>query len=124
MITKPGGTSVAVEITHTDGVCLIALSGRIDSRTVPDIETEVRAATAEAKRVVLDLDAVPYLSSAGIRLLLLLYRDVRDRGGRIVLAGLSEELRDVLDMTGFLSFFEVVDDARAGLATVGLADAS
>jgi anti-sigma B factor antagonist len=55
------------------------------------------------------------MSSAGLRLLLSMYRQVAAHKGSIALAALSEELKDTMSMTGFLSFFTTHDTTEGGL---------
>ena len=47
-----------------------------------------------------------YMSSAGLRMLLVIYRTIVGQGGKVVLVGLSEELQDTMALTGFLDFFD------------------
>jgi anti-anti-sigma factor len=56
-----------------------------------------------AVHAVVDLQQVTYISSAGIRPLLALHRQVRDRGGRLILTGLTTEVEGVLKVTRLLS---------------------
>ena len=60
-----------------------------------------------AKKAILDLSKVDYLSSAGLRLLLLIYREFAAKSGKLVLLGVSEDIRTVMSHTGFLNFFTV-----------------
>jgi anti-sigma B factor antagonist len=58
---------------------------------------------------MLDMTKVDYLSSAGLRLLLLTYREVTAARGKVVLLGVSREIQTVMSHTGFLSFFVLSD---------------
>jgi anti-sigma B factor antagonist len=62
------------------------------------------------------MSGVPYMSSAGLRVLLMVYRRVSGKGGRAVLVGLSEDLKDTMSLTGFLDFFAHKDSLEAGIA--------
>jgi anti-sigma B factor antagonist len=69
--------------------------------------------------MILDLSKVDYLSSAGLRLLLLLYREFAAKKGKVVLLGVSEEIRTVMSHTGFLNFFTLAGseaEARQALS--------
>ena len=55
---------------------------------------------------------------AGFRMLLVLYRTLATRSGRVVLVGLSDDIRDTMEMTGFLQFFQVETTVAAGLAVL------
>lgn len=87
---------------------VIAIDGRIDSTNAAAIEEEVLSATTGFGKVVLDLSSLDYISSAGLRILLLVYRKIGAAKGRIALAGPSEEIKDIMYITGFTSFFVIV----------------
>ena len=69
-------------------------------------------------KILLDMSQVDYLSSAGLRMLLSLYRQVSSNNGSIALVGLSEEIKDSMSVTGFLRFFTLYDTVDAGLAAM------
>ena len=58
---------------------------------------------------VLDLSGVSYLSSAGLRALLLIHRRVAGENGRLVLAGVSPPVADIMKVTGFLRYFVLLE---------------
>ncbi len=69
---------------------------------------QLRPILARAQKLILDMTRVDYLSSAGLRLLLLTYREVTAARGKVVLLGVSREIQTVMSHTGFLSFFSSV----------------
>ncbi len=69
----------------------------------------------EGSRILLDMAGVSFMSSAGLRLLLSMYRQVATQKGSIALTALSEDLKDTMSMTGFLSFFATHDTTDSGL---------
>jgi anti-sigma B factor antagonist len=101
-----------VEVTQRDGYSLVTLAGAIDGKTAPEVLEQLRPLFDGEGNAVLDMSAVHYLSSAGLRLLLLVYRDFTARRRRLVLAGISPEIRAVMQHTGFLGFFAVADDVQ------------
>jgi anti-sigma B factor antagonist len=109
-------SSIATEI-HSDAV-VATITGRIDGQTAPALQTELLQQLSTAKSAVFDVATVPYMSSAGFRLLLLMYRTVAMRGGQLAIVGLSEEIRDTMEMTGFLDFFVIAASVEEGLAQV------
>lgn len=106
---------LGVEAYEQGGVTVIVLAGDIDSRTVPNMESQLVPLVEDQPRVCLDMRAVTYLSSAGLRLLLILYRQITGRGGRVVLAGLPPMISDTMQNTGFMDFFEAYDTVAEGL---------
>jgi len=79
------------------------------------VQAELLPVIQQHDKVILDMRSVVYLSSAGLRMLLLAYRQAAARESDLLLAGLSEEIRDTMEMTGFLDFFTTVDTVEAGL---------
>lgn len=101
-----------VEVSARAGYSLVTLAGAIDGKTAPEVQEQLRPVMEGSGNVVMDMSAVGYMSSAGLRLLLLIYRDFTARRRRLVLAGLSPEIRAVMHHTGFLGFFIVADDVQ------------
>lgn len=107
-----------VEIKEKDGVKIAEVSGDIDSKTAPEAQEILLKFVAENKTVVLDLKSVGFMSSAGLRMMLLLYRHANAGNGRLALVGLSEQIRDTMAATGFLRFFTVCGDIPEALASL------
>ena len=99
-------------------VTVLEVSGEIDGRTAPELQKRVLGGLAPKGRVLLDLGRVTFLSSAGLRALLLTHREAADRRARLVLVGLSEDLRTTMSATGFLKFFTVRESLADGLAAL------
>jgi anti-sigma B factor antagonist len=100
-------------------VTRVELQGSIDGKTAPQIRDELSAALQQVQNLILDVSRVDYLSSAGLRLLLLLYREITARNGKLVLLGVSPEIRTVMSHTGFLSFFTLADSQQEALHAFG-----
>jgi anti-sigma B factor antagonist len=94
------------------GVTVLALDGSIDGSTAPEIQQDLKKLLPEKGAVLLDMSRVSYMSSAGLRVLLLVYRDTQDSGAQVALASLSPDVRDVMAATGFLDFFSVFGAAE------------
>ncbi len=94
-----------VDVTETNNVKIITLQGDMNSETAEKVHNILNSHVVGSERVVLDMTDVTYMSSAGIRTLLLLYRSFKNNNGKVVLVGLSEDLQDTLSLTGFLEFF-------------------
>ena len=77
----------------------IAVSGRVDTVTAPELEASLKF--GEATCVVLDLGEVPYMSSAGLRLLLVAHKTMLGKGGNFHVANVQPAVKEVLDITGF-----------------------
>jgi anti-sigma B factor antagonist len=68
--------------------------------------------------MLLDMSQVLYMSSAGLRMLLSVYRQVTGKAGQVVLIGLAENLEDTMSMTGFLDFFTTCKTLDEGLTAL------
>lgn len=108
-----------IEIQIQNGVKIINLRGDLDSHTANDVQERLQDQLVARDRVVLNMQHVAYMSSAGIRTLLLLYRSVLNGGGKIVLVNLQEPLQETLDITGFLEYFNTQDSLDAALKAIG-----
>jgi anti-anti-sigma factor len=102
-----------IDRTTHDGVTVVALSGRIDTTTSPALEDAVRplvdrGTTAD---LLVDLGGVEYISSAGLRVLLVLAKRMREANGRLVLCGMGQPVHQVFQLAGFLPLF-TIDTSR------------
>ncbi|MEM8502350.1 MAG: anti-sigma factor antagonist [Cyanobacteria bacterium P01_D01_bin.1] len=104
-----------INITTVDKIKVVAVSGDIDASTAPTAQQEILPVAQESEPILLDLTEVEYMSSAGLRVLLSVYRQVTAKDIPFVLVGLSEELQDTMSVTGFLDFFTICETQEAGL---------
>ena len=107
-----------IKLKSVGEIQVIELDGDIDASTAPDVTKFVSDLVQTHARLLLDMTKVPYMSSAGLRTLLSLYRQVTNKEGKLVLVGLSEELTDTMSVTGFLDFFVTTSTQEEGLATL------
>jgi len=95
-------------IKEIDGNVLnLAISGHIDATTAPELEKIVNADASKVNKIIFDFEKVEYISSAGLRVLLSTHKAMSSKGGDFVLANVSGDVKNVLEMTGFLSFLKV-----------------
>ena len=89
-----------------DGTNLtLALTGRLDTNTSPELEKIVTSLT-DVDELVLDFAELEYVSSAGLRVILKAHKQQSTRGG-MKLRHVNDEIREVLDITGFLDILEI-----------------
>ena len=96
-------------------VAVLELRGELDGKTAPETQEAILQQAQPNCKMILDLSEMTYMSSAGLRVLLLVYRRVNANNGRVALVGLSEEIRETMEMTGFLAHFQTYPTLRAGL---------
>ena len=80
---------------------IIAVTGRVDTTTAPELDAGLKLAGNET--LTLDLSGVPYMSSAGLRCLLTAQKTMMAGGGSMSIVGLQAAVREGLDITGFSS---------------------
>ncbi len=78
----------------------LALEGRLDTTTAPELETAINAITEDVNDLTLDLGALDYLSSAGLRVILAAQKKMQKQGGMTV-TNVNETIMEVFDITGF-----------------------
>ena len=83
----------------------IALEGQLDSTTAPELEAIIRKSLQGIEELVFDFSALEYLSSAGLRILLV-SKKIMDKQGKMILKGVREEVMEVFDITGFSSILD------------------
>ena len=97
-------------------VRFVRASGRIDAAAVPSIQTAVREAAASGARyVIVDLSDVTFMSSSGLRILLLLARELRKQGGDVTLCSARPHVAEVFRLTGFDQIFELHPSREAAV---------
>lgn len=104
-----------VQVKPYGDVTVVEASGDVDGSTAPTLQEQVLAVAQPGCRLLLDLSQVGYMSSAGLRVMLLLHRQVSGKG-KVVLVGLNEEIKSTMSATGFLKFFTTADTLDAGKA--------
>lgn len=111
---------MTIEESQHGSVAALTVAGRIDTTTAPHVEQSLgRAFDSGTHDLVVDLGRVDYISSAGLRVFLVLAKRMRERQGRLVLCSLTEPVRQVFDLAGFLPLFAVEPSRAAALARLG-----
>jgi anti-sigma B factor antagonist len=98
-----------------NGVTLISVQGELDSSTAAQLQAYVLPAIVPNCRMLLDVSQVGFMSSSGLRVMLLFYRQAKEAGGTLILVGVSAEIQDAMDATGFLKHFTLANTVEEGL---------
>ncbi len=107
-----------INVKTEQDITIIELAGDIDANTAPSVQEKVLPLVQAGSKLLLNMADVPYMSSAGLRMLLSTYRQVSAKDGKLVLVGLTEEIRETMSITGFLDFFTTEETVAAGMATL------
>ena len=84
----------------------IALEGRLDTTTAPELETELKADMPKVESLVLDFSELAYISSAGLRVLLSAHKVMAGKGGMKIIHA-NEIVKEVFDVTGFADILTI-----------------
>ena len=109
-----------MEIVLKDrGTCrYLGISGRLDATTSQDADAALRGKLDDCKALVIDLADLSYISSAGLRILLIVAKQMQQHGGKVVICNLSETVQEVFDISGFSAIFNVCPDIPAAEAAL------
>ena len=97
--------SLKIEKKNTETKTL-ALIGRLDTVTAPELEAEISAILSTAESLVLDMEKLEYISSAGLRVILKTQKALTQKAG-LKLIHVSDEVREVFEITGFSDFLTI-----------------
>lgn len=89
-----------IAINKENTTLTIAVSGRLDTVTAPELEKALTDNIAGAESLIFDLEGLEYTSSAGLRVLLKAQKMMRSQGN-MKLVHVCDEIMEILDMTGF-----------------------
>ncbi|TMV51542.1 STAS domain-containing protein [Paenibacillus mesophilus] len=97
-----------IEHKVQDGITVLSIGGRLDGNTSGNLESDfLRLLEQGSTRFVFNLSSLEYVSSAGLRSLLLAAKKVKSVQGRLALAHMNEHVKEVFDMSGFSTIFTI-----------------
>lgn len=100
---------IAMTITKTaeNGTLHIALEGRLDTNTAPQLEAELKTSLSGITELELDFSGLEYISSAGLRVLLAAQKTM-SRQGKMTIRNVNETIMEVFEITGFVEILTIV----------------
>jgi anti-sigma B factor antagonist len=107
---------------HQDGILVINVSGQVDSVTAPALGDKLNAVISEGHTfLVLDLGGVPYMSSAGLRVLSIALKEVRAAEvGDVCLACLTKTVAHAFRISGFSQVFCIYDNVPQAISAMAV----
>ena len=100
--------TMKINKTTENNTIILAVEGRIDTTTAPQLEAEVKSSDESAECIVIDFSNVEYISSAGLRIFLTILQNTQEKGGHVYIKGISDDVRAVFALTGFINIFEFI----------------
>ena len=112
-----------MEITHRmeNEILIISIQGRLDGATAPKADKFVKKRLkGNTSRLLFDLEGLEYLSSAGLRAILYAAKELRSREGKVVLAGLTQYVYEIFEVSGFTELIPINETVEEGLKNLAL----
>jgi len=101
---------------HENGRVIVTVEGRMDAVSAPAFDKKCEEwIAADAVVFVLDFAGLEYISSAGLRSLLVLGKKLSAKKGKVVIASLKDVVREVFTISGFGTIFTIVESVDAAL---------
>jgi anti-sigma B factor antagonist len=99
-----------------DGVCILSLAGRLDANTSEGFQEKLLQIIEDGtNNLVLDCTKLDYISSAGLRVLLVASKQVKQTEGKVVLCSLQDYIREVFEVAKFDAFLTIVPTVEKAL---------
>lgn len=94
--------------TKGEGVLQLAIDGNVDTNTAPRLQTSLLQAFQKSQNVVLDMTSCPYMSSAGLRALLIGQKTAISKGGSLKLCNVQDGVMKIFTVSKFDSILNIV----------------
>lgn len=98
---------MTVDTRMERGRLVVTVRGRLDTTTAPELEKVLGENLDGIRDLVFDFASLEYISSAGLRALLVAHKTVRKQGGKTIVRRANEEVREVFFITGFSDMMEI-----------------
>lgn len=92
--------------TRNGGALTLALEGRLDTVTAPELEAVIRTELNDVKELLLDMNELKYISSAGLRVLLAAQK-LMNKQGKMKITGVDDAIMEVFTITGFADILNI-----------------
>ncbi len=98
---------MTTKVEEIDGKLVATLVGELDTAAAAETEKALMPLlNSEGKDIIIDCTGLEYIASSGLRLLLGVLKKAQDVGSHVVLKNVNDVVKDVLDLTGFVSIFD------------------
>lgn len=92
---------------------VLALTERLDTQTAPELEQAAMGKISDGVKMALDFSELQYISSAGLRVLLMIMKKSKAAGGKTALVGVGGMVGEILEESGIDTFFERYEQVEA-----------
>jgi anti-sigma B factor antagonist len=108
-----------ITVKKVDSCDIVLVKGRIDSFTAPELYSQLTKLTDDNRyKIILDLNEVVFVSSAGLRILIDIQKTCRKNNqGELLLAGIPNRVYETLELAGFTPLFKFYDNVGSAIAS-------
>ena len=97
-----------IRIEKQNTIVTVYLKGRLDTLAAQEVSKQLESLAEDASgTIIMDCTEMSYISSSGLRIFLTLRKAAAEKGGKVIVRGISNDIRSVFMMTGFLNLFEI-----------------
>jgi anti-anti-sigma factor len=101
-------------VTNESDIFIFSIQGRLDAVSVPELEERLNRWFEQSEtKLIFDLDRLDYISSAGLRVFLTTAKKMKARGGKLCMARLRENVKNVFTISGFIALIPAFDTLGA-----------
>lgn len=90
-----------IKVVNKGSCAELYMTGRVDASVAPQLQNSFLEVAERFDRIVLDFEKVPYISSAGLRAIRVLHREMQKKNGSFALRNVRKDVMDVFNITGF-----------------------
>ncbi len=106
-----------MDVEDIGDVHVVVMVPRLDALTAKDVETELTELVAEGnEKLLCDMSQTTYISSTGLRVLLLVAKALQQKGGKLALCDMGSSVREIFEISGLIAIFKVVESRTEALA--------
>lgn len=99
---------MTIQTVKEDAKVTLALEGRLDTITAPDLEKALNGLNGEMNELVFDFTSLDYISSAGLRVLLSEQKVLQKAGGKMYVKNVNDVIMEVFEITGFVDVLTII----------------
>jgi anti-sigma B factor antagonist len=96
-----------IEKKNSGDTLTIALEGRLDTTTSPDLEEVVTGALEDFDSIIFDFENLSYISSAGLRVVLSIQKKMNAKNGNFIIKNVNDSVQEIFNMTGFSNILTI-----------------
>ena len=108
-----------IDVKKEEKASVVSVDGRMDGVSAPEFEKKLGDLIAGGEtRFIIDFEALDYISSAGLRSILVIAKKLKAQNGQILLCALKDAVKEVFEISGFSSIIPIHESVEAAIAQI------